>query len=93
MIRSPARMPRPNSVSLRASQITEFSGLPSTASPRPVATIAPLISTVASIASNASPPSATGSPSTTVFCCALSASASAICAVKSPRVSMISSDG
>ena len=47
MMISPAWMPRPNSCSFRASQTTEFSGLPSTASPRPVATVSPLIRTVA----------------------------------------------
>ena len=39
MMISPASIPRPNSASFRASQTTEFSGLPSTASPRPVATV------------------------------------------------------
>ena len=47
MMSSPGWMLRPNSCSFPASQTAEFSGLPRTASPRPVATASPLIRTVA----------------------------------------------
>src|SRR5262249_43164890 len=70
MMMSPARISRPNSRSLPASQITELSGLPSTASPRPVATVSSLIRTVAATASSAKSPGVTASPRITVFCCA-----------------------
>src|SRR5947208_1547985 len=77
-----------------ARQTTALNGWPSTASPRPVPTSAPLIKTRAStLPSSGSASGPTGGPSTNAFCCALSASAKASWRVRSPRVSIISKAG